>query len=98
MALSSTSYYIDRLTYNKGVLRIHLKNQAKDELDGRIAKWICSAVAKDSAQTCMITGKYGIRRKSYDGWPCLSKEVFIEYANQYEDNNGTEGTEATASN
>lgn len=71
---------IIRMYYKMGVLKVEM---VSDDEDMQIAlNMLSSAIAMRSSLTCMISGVYGKRRKSYDGWPCLSGEIFIQYSNQ----------------
>jgi hypothetical protein len=53
--------------------------------DGRVGgafHWIDDGVAKSSSRICIVSGYPGIRRKKARGWPCLSTQLWIEYANE----------------
>lgn len=39
------------------------------------------SIAAESAHVCMITGKRTPRQKYIPGWPCITKELALEYVN-----------------
>lgn len=70
-----------RMSVQKGLLRAEIEPPQSPEL-AIISKWLRNSLARESALTCMITGNRGYRRKDYNGWPCLSTPILIEYANE----------------
>lgn len=70
---------ITRVYVNKGLLRFvgHSDSEIQQSLFNRLTQ----SIAKDSALCCVVCGQHGYRRKLEEGWPCLCKEHYIEYAN-----------------
>ena len=62
-----------------GLLRITARSS--DPLDTDIMKQVSQYIARQSARTCMVCGKFGYRRKMESGWPCLCRDHYILYAN-----------------
>lgn len=76
---------IESIVIDKGLLRAKVHVPVGTDVSSRIVKWLTTGLARESAVTCMITGKRGHRRKEYPGWPCLSTQVLIEYANELDE-------------
>ena len=75
---------ISKVKYDKGVL--HVTTTPTIEKFADPIKWMEQGLAKRSSRKCMIDPDLpGFRRKAYDGWPTLSWQVLIPYANQLDE-------------
>jgi hypothetical protein len=70
---------ISRVYANKGLLRFVAESES--DIQQSILNRLTQSIAKDSALCCVVCGQHGYRRKLEEGWPCLCKEHYIEYAN-----------------
>lgn len=50
-----------------------------------LAQYVTRSVLQQSAQTCMICGKYARRRKEQAHKPALCREHYLEYINSLEE-------------
>ena len=70
---------ISRVYVNKGLLRF--VGVSESPIQQSLFNRLSQSIAKDSALCCVVCGQHGYRRKLEEGWPCLCKEHYIEYAN-----------------
>ena len=84
-AVTALGGWIDTLEVQQGILRVHSRlvptNYTNMDVVSAL-KWLDDGVAKSSSQICMVSGKRGTRQKKAQGWPCLSTQLWIEYANE----------------
>lgn len=79
LAASLRDVTITRVYANKGLIRF--VGESHSDIQQSIFNRYTQSIAKDSALCCVVCGQHGYRRKLEEGWPCLCKEHYIEYAN-----------------
>lgn len=85
-ALDKLGGRIQRVHYSKGTLQV-VAHWYKDPSLADAIAWLSQGLAKQSSMTCLVDphGLLVRRRKAYEGWPPLSSNAFVEYANQLEE-------------